>query len=123
MDKTEVERLKRAITQERRGVTKRGVPFSVELRDEVIAHIRKRQHTGETLKGIAASLGIKRHTLRYWLYGLVGKGRGKASRFRAIGVVEKPMTAQAGVTVMGPGGTRIDGLTLGQAAELLRRMS
>jgi hypothetical protein len=123
VDNTEIERLKKAIAKERRGVTKPGLRFNTKLRDEVIAHVRKRQQTGETLKAIALSLGIKRHTLRYWLYGLVDKGSGKASRFRAIGVIEKPSNSDTGVTVLGPGGTRIDGLTLGQAAELLRRLS
>ena len=79
--------------------------------------------TGERVAGIAESLGMQSDTLRHWLKGLDAKGRSKSSRFRRVRVVEAQPGANTGVTLLGPGGTRIDGLSLGQAAELLRRMS
>jgi hypothetical protein len=81
--------------------------------------------SGESMVDIATSVGVKPYTLRYWMEGngTTGAKKPKASRFRPVRVVETQPGVTNGVTVFGPGGTRIDGLSLNQAAELLRRMS
>jgi hypothetical protein len=78
---------------------------------------------GERLAAIAVSIGIKYDTLRYWIEGTGAKRVSKSPQFRRVRVIEAQPGATAGVTLFGPGGTRIDGLSLVQAAELLRRMS
>lgn len=123
MDRTEIERLKRAIGRERQGVLRPGVAFSRKLRAKIVAHVKGRLQRGEKVAGIAASLGIKYDTLRYWVDKMGAKRADKPTRFRRVRVVTAPPEAVTGVTLFGPGGTRIDGLSLNQAAELLRRMS
>ena len=88
-----------------------------------MAHTQKRLQSGERLGVIASSVGIKYDTLHYWIEGPGVKGGNKPAHFRRVRVVKAKLGAETGVTLFGPGGTRIDGLSLAQAAELLRRMS
>ena len=97
--------------------------FDKKLCAAIVAHAQLRLSAGERVAGIAESLSIKGDTLHYWLDRAGIKQRRKQTRFRRVRVVEAVVNEKAGVTVFGPGGTRIDGLSLGQAAELLRRMS
>ncbi len=125
MDKTEIERLKRAVLRDRKGATRPRVAFDRKLRAEILSHAQERLRGGERLVDIASSIGIKPLTLRHWTYGneTTSAKKPSASRFRAVRVVEAQPGGASGVTLFGPGGTRIDGLSLNQAAELLRRMS
>jgi hypothetical protein len=123
VDKAEIDRLKRAIAHDRKGSTRPGVAFNKDLRDQIVTHAQTRLSAGERVLGIAESLGMQGDTLRYWLAGLGAERAGKTSQFRRVRVVKAEPGAEAGLTLFGPGGTRIDGLSLAQAAELLRRMS
>ena len=97
--------------------------FDKKLCAAIVAHAQLRLSAGERVAGIAESLSIKGDTLHYWLEKAGIKQRRKQTRFRRVRVVETVANEKAGVTVFGPGGTRVDGLSLEQAAELLRRMS
>ena len=97
--------------------------FNRDLRSQIIAVAQKQMQAGERVADIAENLGIKSDTLRYWLHGLSAKRLHKPAHFRRVRVVKAEPGAETGLTLFGPGGTRIDGLSLGQAAELLRRMS
>ena len=123
MEKTEIDRLKQAVARDRKGSTCRGKAFNPKLRAQVVAHTQQRVQSGERLPAIAASMGIKYDTLRYWIEGPSPKRADKSSAFRPVRVTEGQPSAAAGVTLFGPGGTRIEGLSLEQAAALLRRMS
>jgi hypothetical protein len=79
VDKTEIDRLKRAISRDRRGSTRPGVAFGRALRAQIVAHAKSRRRAGEKLLSIATSLGIKYDTVRYWL-----EGSGKKPRVRGF---------------------------------------
>ena len=123
VDKTEIDRLKRAITRDRKGSTRPGVAFNKKLRAQIVAHAQTRLSAGERVMGIAESLGIMSDTLRYWLHGPGAKRERETTGFRRVRVVKAEPGAASDLTLFGPGGTRIDGLSLSQAAELLRRLT
>lgn len=97
--------------------------FDKKLRAAIVAHAQSRLSGGERVASIAESLAVKGDTLHYWLEKVGIEQRHKQTRFRRVRMVETVANEKQGVTVFGPGGTRVDGLSLEQAAELLRRMS
>lgn len=106
-----------------RKTARAGGRFDKKLWAAIVGHAQLRLSGGERVADIAESLAIKADTLRHWLDKAGVKQRRSRSRFRHVRVVEAVANEKAGLTVFGPGGTRIDGLSLTQAAELLRRMS
>ena len=86
-----------------------------ELRAEAVAFARAAHASGERYKTIAATLGLKPDTLMRWCRA----GR-EPKKFTRV-VVKR--TAPPRLTVHGPTGTRIEGLSLDQVAELLRALS
>lgn len=109
--------------RDRKGSSRPGVAFNKKLRAQIVTHAQTRISAGERVADIAESLEIKCDTLRYWLERLGTKRGRKTSPFRPVRVVDTEPSAAASVTLFGPGGTRIEGLSLNQAAELLRRVS
>jgi len=88
---------------------------SPELREEAVAFARAAHASGERYKGIAATLGLKPDTLMRWCR------RGREEKKFARVVVKR--TAASRLTVHGPAGTRVEELSMAQAAELLRALS
>ena len=86
-----------------------------ELRAEAVAFAMAAHASGERYKAIAATLGLKPDTLMRWCRA--GREPKKFAR-----VVVKRTTAPR-LTVHGPAGTRIEQLSIAQAAELLRALS
>jgi transposase-like protein len=86
-----------------------------ELRAEAVAFARAAHASGERYKAIAATLGVKPDTLMRWCRA----GR-EPKKFARV-VVKR--TAAPRLTVHGPAGTRIEQLSIAQAAELLRALS
>ena len=84
------------------------------LRREAAAFAKAEHAAGRSYKSIAAGLGMKPETLMRWCRASSGP--------KFAPVVVKPAT-QEGLTRHGPAGTRIDQLSLQQAAELLRALS
>ena len=86
-----------------------------ELRAEAVAFAMAAHASGERYKALAATLGLKPDTLMRWCRA--GREPKKFAR-----VVVKRTTAPR-LTVHGPAGTRIEQLSIAQAAELLRALS
>ena len=85
-----------------------------ELRAEAVAFARAAHASGQRYKAIAATLGLKPDTLMRWCRA----GR-EPKKFARV-VVKRTMPR---LTVHGPAGTRIEQLSIAQAAELLRALS
>lgn len=109
-DRAEALRLKLASRRDSR----RRVPE--ELRAEAVAFAEAERASGERYKSIAKTLGLKPDTLMRWCR----RGRGP-KRFARVVVVKR--ATQPELTVHGPAGTRIEQLSIAQAAELLRALS
>jgi len=85
-----------------------------ELRAEAVAFAKAQHALGQRYKPIAKALGVKAETLMRWC---------RASREpKFTRVVVKPAAPER-LTVHGPAGTRIEQLSIAQAAELLRALS
>ena len=108
-DRAELLRLKLRSSRDSR----RRIPE--ELRAEAVAFARAAHASGERYKAIAATLGVKPDTLMRWCRA----GR-EPKKFARV-VVKR--TAAPRLTVHGPAGTRIEQLSIAQAAELLRALS
>ena len=85
---------------------------SEELRAETIAFAKAEHASGKRYKSIASALGVKAETLMRWC-----RAQREPKKFARV-VVKR--TARAKLTVHGPAGTRIEELSIEQAAELLR---
>lgn len=108
-DRVETLRLKLRSSRDSR----RRVPE--ELRAEAVAFARAAHASGERYKSIASTLGLKPDTLMRWCRA----GR-EPKKFARV-VVKRAARPQ--LTVHGPAGTRIEQLSIAQAAELLRALS
>ncbi len=109
------------------------LPFPEALRAfavRYVEHVRKR---GGTMAQASQKLGVSEPTLYAWAKGKpAGRPRAKAEQQRtalvAVRVGEAKAAAGAGLeglqqlTLVSPGGWRVEGLTLQAAAELLGRV-
>lgn len=124
MSKAEVERLRSAILVDRKRADRARKPFDREIRSQVVAHAVRRCKAGESVDIIANSLGLKGDTLRYWLGRLQAKPVSERATFRRVRVArEQSSVALGALTLWGPGGTRLEGLTSEQVLDLWRRLS
>ncbi len=105
-------------TTDRPGVG-RGYPKA--LRARVVAYAERVAAAGRSRAEIADALGLAPVTLARW-----GRpGRAPVSGFRPVVVAPepaRPAPAGGGIAVVLPGGVRVEGLTVEQAAELCRRL-
>lgn len=108
-------RLREALaTAERAGA---GRPYPESLRAAALEYRRGREHEGASLVEVAAELGMNVATLVRWSR----RKRGKDASFRAIEIVAEPVRHE--FVVHGPRQLRIEGLTVGELAELIERLS
>lgn len=98
------------------GPRHRGARIPEALRRAIIAYARRERVKGTGLGGIAAAVGVSKESIRRW----VATAR---SRPLLPVVVRDAVVDAPGVTLTAPGGYRVERLTLGQAAELLRRLA
>jgi transposase len=104
--------LRREIQRGERGVGKRYAP---ELRRRVTAWAESRHRDGATWEAIAAELGIALNTVRRWCDDV------EASSRSLVPVrIQVPAAAARTVTVVSPGGYRVEGLSVTEAAAMLR---
>lgn len=98
--------------------------LSAELRARAIAYARRRKADGASASAIAQELGVSQPTVGYWLAG----GRAKAlmlarptsaRALREVVVDERSITA---LRIVSPAGYRLEGLSLEQAAIVLRAL-
>lgn len=92
-------------------VAARGRPYREADRARALEYARGRQREGATVNRVAGELGISHETLKSWMAG---------GAFERVEIVTEAMR---GHTLCGPRGVRVEGLTLDEIAELLRRLS
>ena len=99
------------------GLRHRGARVPPTLRAAIAAYARDARAAGASCDTIAERLGVSAESIRRWaLTEPVGDGRGELV---PVQVVAEAATT---LTVWSPTGYRVDGLSVGEAAELLRRL-
>jgi hypothetical protein len=95
----------------------RGKRYPQALRDDVGAWVRKRRKAGVTWQAIVDEIELSLESLRRWS-GL------DMSRSRGGRVLPVEVVSEGGdVRVVSPSGYRVEGLSLSDAAALLRELS
>jgi len=94
-------------------------PFPETLRQRLIRYAVERWKTGVSVRTVAAELGVSGHTLSYWK----AQATGFSAKVRPVKVIEKPVARARAYTLSGPGGTRLDDVSLDEIAELFRKLS
>lgn len=107
--------LKRELSRGERG---RGKRYSTELRGRVAAWAQGRRQAGAVWVDIAQELGLGLDMVRRWC---VSKKPATGRSLLPVRVVESP-AEPARLIVMSPNGFRVEGLTLTEAASLLRAL-
>lgn len=110
--------LRHALRSANRVGVGRGYPKT--LRERVVAYTRRATAVGRSRADVADALGLSLATLTRWASPAVPA----APTFRPVVVATEPARAVAtgGVAVVLPGGVRVEGLSVEQAAELCRRL-
>ena len=101
------------------GPRHRGARVPRALRTAIVAYARDERAGGASCGAIAKRLGVCAESIRRWV------GTRSARDSRAGALVPVHVVAEAAVTtltVWSPTGYRVDGLSVGAAAELLRRL-
>jgi transposase len=120
----------RAELARRAGAGTRG-RFTQALREEALAVLRERAAQGATQEAVAKELGMSAWTLSRWSQrARVGSGAGGASppaaaAFRPVRVVRREEgrpSSPGALTVHGPAGLRVEGLTVEWVAALVRAL-
>ena len=119
-----VARFRRQVAQ-RRGSRSRGAPrYPEQMRAFAVAHARAVRAGGGSTSGAAGELGISEMTLLSWV-----RAAGEPGRLREVRVTPEatgpadPTALDSMVEVTAPSGHVVKGLSVGQAAELLRALS
>ena len=98
--------------------------FPKALRDRVARHAERQRHQGVPIKATARELGLSHHTLQYWRSEKAKakpKPEGKVKRVRVVRD-QKPTTERSRLTIHGPAGTTVEGLSVEDVVEILRRL-
>jgi hypothetical protein len=114
--KTTIDDIRTALVRSNEGV---GRPYPAQLRSQVLAHVERRRHAGIALEAVAAELGLAATTLRKWKHDAAGTAR---PAFVEVEIVS-PSAPPSALVVHGPAGLRIEGATLAEIAELVRRLA
>jgi hypothetical protein len=92
--------------------------YPVDVREAVVAAAPAYREAGWTPNGLAVELGLAPTTLAKWLRQSV------ASSFRQVSIVSAPVPwTRVSLTLITPGGFRLEGLDLDTAAALVARLS
>lgn len=113
----DVRGLKRELSRRERG---RGKRYPAELKQQVVVWAQQRRAEGAAWPAVADELGLGLDTVRRWCLA-AKKSDGTARALVPVRVVARP-TAARPATVVSLSGWRIDGLTVAEAAEMLRAL-
>jgi hypothetical protein len=128
--KEQAEELKAQVEARRaRGTRKQ---FDESFRAEMVAYVRARQAEGGTQEEAAREVGLSAWTLSRWgrqgQAGAVRRGRPPRQRLEGSNAAFHPVEvksearSQAALVVHGPGGVRVEGLSVQQVAQLLKEL-
>lgn len=87
-----------------------------EAKERIAAYVLERRRAGSSLDRIAEQLGVSPVSLGRWT-------RGNSRRRRGVMRAVKVSSPSTPLVVHGPYGLRVEGLSLRQLAELLRKLS
>ena len=112
----------RAQAQSERGTRWR---FDDAFRAEVVDYVRARQEEGGTQEEAARELGLSAWTMSRWSRQRKPTQQSAASGadFHPVAVTRETQASAGPLVVHGPGGVRVEGLTLNQVAALLRELT
>ena len=114
--KTTIDEIRTALVRSDEDV---GRPYPSHLRAQVLAHVERRRRAGIALEAIAAELGLAATTLRHWKRNAASTAQPAFCEVEVVSPSAPPST----LIVHGPAGLRIEGATLADIAELIRRLA
>jgi hypothetical protein len=118
----QVERFRRQVARHFGGPPGKGARYSAELRAEAVALAQAAVERGESLRSIAAGLGIGSVTLARWLEAPA------KTEWRAVEIVEEPdreivaSPGLPGLVLITARGHRLEGLGFDEAVLLLEAL-
>jgi transposase len=119
MTKTTIEEVRTALVRCKEGV---GRPYPEHVRSTVLVLAERQRRAGVGLASFAAEVGMSATTLRKWKRAAeVGAGAVPAAFCEVEIVAPRPPTST--LVVHGPSGLRIEGATITDIAELVRRLA
>jgi hypothetical protein len=129
----ELEQFRQEVERLRAGRQKGSLPYPEALRAFAVRYVAHELEAGGTFEAAATALGVSKPTLQAWRTGKPAAHRRAKEGTQLQGLVPvvvseprkpgRPAVAQAGpLTVVAPGGFRVEGLSLEAAAQLLRRL-
>jgi len=129
----ELEQFRQEVERLRAGRQRGSLPYPDALRAFAVRYLGHALEMGGTLAGTAKALGVSEPTLQAWRKGQPAahrRAQAPGERPALVPVVvttpkkpERRAAVQAGrLTVVAPGGFRVEGLSLETAAQLLRRL-
>ena len=120
-----VAKFRREVLQRREGRKRGAGSYPPRMRQFAVAHAVSVRCAGGSVHGAARELGISEVTLASWL-----RAEPEAPRLREVRVSASPMqcasplpTSTGTVVLTAPSGHVVSGLSVQQAAELLRALS
>ena len=118
MTKT-IEEVRAALVRSKEGL---GRPYPEHIRSTVLALAERQRRAGVGLGSFAAEVGVSATTLRKWRRD-AGSGAGVApAAFCEVEFVA-PGPSASTLVIHGPSGLRIEGATITDLAELVRRLA
>ena len=129
----ELEQFRQEVERLRAGRQRGGMPYPEAMRAFAVGYLTQALEAGGTFAEAAKALGVSEPTLQAWRKGKpAAHRRAKAGAPRPALVPvevrepkkpERSSVVQAGaLTVVAPGGFRVEGLSLEAAAQLLRKL-
>ena len=120
--KPKVSGMKRRLANHRRLAP--GVPFKRKLRTEVLTYFRAQLEAGLSSTAAAKSLGLRMKTLRAWSEEEQRPTEAEgATSFVEVAIVPSPEETVRGISVISPGGWRMEGLAISEALQLFPLLS
>jgi transposase-like protein len=114
--KTTIDDIRTALVRSNEGV---GRPYPARLRAQVLSHVERRRRAGIALEAVAAELGVAASTLRKWKRNVASSA---PPAFCEVEIVSRSAATSA-LVVHGPAGLRIEGATIADIAEIVRRLA
>ncbi len=117
--KTTIEEIRAALVRSSESV---GRPYPVHIRSAVLAHVERRKRAGVGFETSAAEIGVSPTTLRKWKREASAGADSGPVAFCEVEIVE-PRSPASTLVVHGPAGLRIEGASVADIAELVRRLA